>query len=97
VFTSERILKGTLSKISSKLQQSIIEISSHVKSIIAIIDLEREPTASKRTFYFFSFILLISVVFLSPDKIPMIFTPMQADIGISERAREIIKKLVLAS
>jgi hypothetical protein len=96
VFTSERILKRTPSKIRSNLQQSIIEISSHIKSIIAIINLEYEPTASKKTFYFFSFLLLISMIFLSPDKIPLIFAPMQADIGISEKAKELIEKLVLA-
>jgi len=97
VFSLERFSKGTLSRVRSKLQQIVIRISSQVKCITAIINLEDESTESKKVFYLFSLMLLISLILLSPDKILQTFTPSQTDIGILEKAQEItriIKKLI---
>jgi hypothetical protein len=88
----ERIFKETLSKVRFKLQQKVFEISSQVKSIIAITNPEDEPTESKKAFYLLSIMLFVSLIFLAPDKIPQIFT--QTGTEIFEKAQEIIKKLV---
>lgn len=88
----ERIFKETLFKVRFKLQQKVFEISSHVKSIAAIINPEDKSTESNKTFYLLSLMLFISLIFLAPDKIPQIFT--QTGTEIFEKAQEIIKKLV---
>jgi len=94
VLDSERMFKGTLSKVRFKLQQSVCEISSWVKSIAAIINQEDESTESKKVFYLLSFMLFVSLILLAPDKIPQTLTLTQAGTGIFEKAQEIIKKLV---
>jgi len=97
VFGLERFSRGTLSKVKSKLQQIVIRISSQVKFVAAIMNLEDESAESKKVFYLFSLMLLVSLIFLSPDKILQTFTPPPTDIGILEKAQEItkiIKKLI---
>jgi len=97
VFSLEKIVKGTLFKIKFKLQQSIFEISSWVKSLQAITNLEDESTEPQRAFYLFSLMLLMFLIFLSPDKIAQVFSFTQGDVGIWERPQEItkiIKKLL---
>jgi len=86
-----RIFKETLSKVRFKLQQSAIEVSSKIKGLAPIMNLEAESTESKKAFYIISLMLLISLIFLSPDKILQTFTPTQADIGIFEKAQAITK------
>jgi len=87
----ERISEGMLSRVSSKLQRTIIEISSHVKRVAKVVNLEDESTESKKVFYLFSLMVLISLILLSPDKIPQAITPSQTDNGILEKAQEIVK------
>ena len=88
----ERIFKETLFKVKSKLQQRVFEISSQIKSILAITNPEDESTESKKAVYLLSIMLFISLIFLAPDKIPQTFT--QAETGIFEKAQETIKKLI---
>jgi len=90
----KRIFKETMSKVKSKLQLWLIEISSQVKSIAEIINPEDESNESNKAFYLLSLTLFISIILLAPDKIPQIFTFTQAETGIFEKAQEIIKKLV---
>jgi len=62
-----------------------------------IITVENESTESKKAFYLFSITVLVSLFFLSPDKIPQIFTPSQTNMSITEKLQEavkIIKKLM---
>ena len=62
-----------------------------------MVNLEDESDESKKAFYLFSLMLLVSLIFLSPDKIPQAFTPPQTDIGVLEKAQEaakIIKRLM---
>jgi len=92
VLSLERVFKRALSKAKSKLQQSLINISSRVKGITAITSLEKETTDSKKAFYLFSLMLLISLI-LAPDKIPQALTPFQGDTEFFIRVQEIIKKL----
>jgi len=91
MFGLERIFKRTLSKIWPKLQQSAIEIFAQVKGIAALLNLENESVESKKAFYFLSLMLLISLIFLSPDKILQTFTPTHAETGILEKAQEVTK------
>jgi len=93
----ERIFKETLSKVRCKFQQCIIEISSHVKSIVAITSLKEESTVSNRAFYLLTLMLLVSLIFLAPDRILQTLPSTPADTGVLEKAQEItkiIKKLI---
>jgi len=94
VFDLERNFKETLSKVKFKLQLRLIEISSQVKSIVAITNQEDESTESNKAFYLLSLMLFVSLIFLAPDKIPQTFTLTHAETGIFEKAQETIKKLV---
>jgi len=97
VFGLERFSRGTLSNVRSRLQQIVIRISSQVKFVAAVINLEDESIESKKVFYIFSVMLLVSLIVLSPDKILQTFTPPPTDVGILEKAEEItkiIKKLI---
>jgi len=64
----ERALKDVLFKAKSKVQLFIRELNYRVKSFSAITNFEDESTKSKKTFDLLSLMLLISFVFLSPDK-----------------------------
>jgi hypothetical protein len=88
----ESIFKETLSKVKSKLQLWLIEISSQIKSIAAITNPGDESTESNKAFYLLSLMLFVSLIFLAPDKIPQTLT--QTETGIFEKAQETIKKLV---
>jgi len=90
----DRIFKETLSKVWFRLQQKVFEISSQVKSIAAITNLEDESTEANKTFYLLSFMLFVCLILLAPDKIPQIFTFTHAETGVFEKVQEIIKKLV---
>jgi len=89
----ERPFRRTMTKVKSELQQGFVKISSQVKGVMAVTSLENETTESRKALYFFSLMLLISLVFLAPDKIPQALTPSQTLTGIFERAQGIIKKL----
>jgi len=90
----EKIFKETLCKVKFKLQQKVFEISSRVKSRVAITNPEDESTESNKAFYLLSLMLFVSLIFLAPDKIPQTFTLTHAETGIFEKAQETIKKLV---
>jgi hypothetical protein len=89
-------LKNVLMKVSSqacsKLRQILFEICSQIREITSTAELEDESTGSRKVFYIISLILLIYIIFLSPDKIPQMVT--QTSAGIVEKAQEIIKKLI---
>jgi hypothetical protein len=87
----ERVVEKTLSKVWLELQNIRVRISTHFSFVAGVISLEDDSNESKRAFYLLSFMLLISLVFLSPDKVPQAFSPMQADNGIFEKAQEITK------
>lgn len=91
VFNLERIAEETLSKIWFKLRQIRARISPQISFISGVIDLEDESNESKKTFYLLSLMLLISLIFLSPDKVLQAFSPTQVDIGILEKAQEMAK------
>jgi len=90
----EEILKEALPNVKSKLQLCVMEISSRINNIVAITNLEGKSNESKKAFYLLSLMLLVSMIFLAPDKIPQTFAPAQAETGILEKAQEMIKKLV---
>jgi len=94
VFDLEGAFKETLSKVKSKLQLWLIDISSQVKSMTATTNQEDESAEWNKTLYFISLMLFISLIFLAPDKIPQTFTLPQAETGILEKTQEIIKKLL---
>jgi len=54
-------------------------------------NLEDESTESNRFFSLLSLMLLISLLFLSPDKIQQALTPTEMSTGIFEKAQEIAK------
>jgi len=86
-----------LSEVTSRLQKSVLDISSRIKGVAALVNLEDESTESKKAFYLLSVLLLIFFIFLSPDKLPQAFAHAQADIGFFERVHEltkIIRKLI---
>jgi hypothetical protein len=93
VFNLEKVVEGALSKAWLKLQQIRIRLSTQFSFIAGLVNFEDESTESKRTFYLLSFMLLISLVFLSPDKVLQTFSPTQADNGILEKAQEIAKMI----
>ena len=97
VFDLERVFKRKLSDAGSKLQQAAFRISSQVKCVASIINLEDKSDESNKTFYLLSLVLLISLIFLSPDKVPQTFSQGHAEAGILEKMQEvtkIIKKLM---
>lgn len=62
-----------------------------------MVNLEVESVEPQRTFYLLSLMLLISLIFLSPDKILQVLAPVQAESEILERTHEmakILKRLV---
>ena len=66
-------------------------ISTQINFISGVINLEDESNESKKAFYFLSLMLLISLVFLSPDKVLQAFSPTQVDNGILEKTQEITR------
>jgi len=91
VFNLERIAEETLSKIWFKLRQIHAKISPQINSISGVTNFEDESNESKKAFYLLSLMLLISLVFLSPDKVLQALSPTQVDNGILEKAQEIVK------
>ncbi len=94
VLRLERIFRKALLQVKCKLQLWFLEISSQVKSIAAVVNLEDESTEPNKTFYLVSLMLFVFLFFLAPDKIPQTFALTQTDMGILEKAQEIIKKIV---
>ena len=90
----QRILKEILSKIRIRLQHGFLEVTTQVKSVVTASNLDDESTESNRTFYLISLMLLISLVFLAPDKIPQAFSTAPANSGVLDKIQEIVKKAV---
>jgi hypothetical protein len=76
----------------SKLRQILFETCSQIREITSTAEMEDESTGSRKVFYILSLVLLLYIIFLSPDKIPQIVS--QTATGIVEKAQEIIKKLI---
>jgi hypothetical protein len=91
VFHLERAFKEKLSKVGFKLQQANIKIFAQAKSLATIINFEDESDESQKTFYLLSLILLISLIFLSPDKVPQTFSQGHPETGILEKMQEVTK------
>ena len=91
MFNLERVVEEALSKVWFKLQQIRVRIATQFSFIAGLMSLEDESNESKRTFYLLSLILLISLVFLSPDKLLQAFSPTQVDNGILEKVQQITK------
>jgi hypothetical protein len=92
-----KIFEDALSTAWFKLQQIRIKVFSEIKSFIAVVNLEDESNESQKTLYLFSLMLLISVVFLSPDRLGQALSPIQMENGLFERIEEtarIVKRLV---
>ena len=66
-------------------------ISPHIRFISGVMNLEDGPNESKKAFYLLSLMLLISLIFLSPDKVLQAFSPTQVDNGILEKTQEITR------
>jgi len=90
----KRLFKETLPKAKSKLLLWSIRISTQIKSITGAANSDDESTESSKAFYLLSLMLIVSLLFFAPDKIPQTFTLTQAQTGIFEKAQEIVKKLV---
>jgi hypothetical protein len=83
------VFKDALHALKSKLQCVLLELSLQRKKIAAIVSLEGETAETRRAFYILSLMLLISFIFLAPDKIPQTFAFRQPDNVIFEKVREI--------
>jgi len=90
-FDLERVFKVKLSELGSKLQQAAFRISSQVRCVASIINLEDTSNESNKTFYLLSLLLLISFIFLSPDKVSQTFSQEHAETGILEKMQKITK------
>lgn len=55
------------------------------------MNLEDESNESNKTFYLLSLMLLISLIFLSPDKVPQTFSQGHAEAEILEKMQDITK------
>jgi len=87
----EKELKKTLTNAKSRLEKGVFEISSRVKSVTSLIIVENECAETTKAFYILTILLLTSLIFLSPDKIPQMFAPFQTDTEIIERLQGVIK------
>jgi len=91
VFNLERVVEEALSKVWFKLQQIRVRISTQFSFIAGLMNLEDESNESNKTFYLLSLMLLISLIFLSPDKVPQTFSQGHAETGILEKMQDVTK------
>lgn len=91
MFNLERVVEEALSKVWFKLQQIRVRISTQFSFIAGLMNLEDESNESNKTFYLLSLMLLISLIFLSPDKVPQTFSQGHAETEILEKMQDITK------
>lgn len=92
-----RLLEKVAVKTEFKLQQMLCESLRRVKALVESLNAEDEDTESTTALYIFSFMLLASLVFLSPDKLPQVVMPSNVASEIVEKALDaarLIRKLV---
>jgi hypothetical protein len=80
-----------------KLQQMLCESLRRIKALFGSLNAEDEDTESMTALYIVSFMLLASLVFLSPDKLPQVIMPPNMGSGIVEKALDaakLIRRLV---
>jgi hypothetical protein len=93
----DSILEDLPHTLRLKLQHIALELSAQTERLKEFVTLESQTSESRKTFYLLSLMLLISFIFLAPDKIPQTFQLGRADNVILEKAREIagiLKRLV---
>jgi len=92
----EAIFNRWFSKARDRLRQIVFE-TSRIRGVTEITSLKDESNESKMAFYLFSLMFLVSLIFLSPDRILQTFTQMQSETGMFEKMQEVarvLKKLV---
>jgi len=87
------IFKRWFSNARDRFHQIVFEITSRVRSVTEITDLTGESGESRKVFYLFSLMFLVSVIFLSPDKILQIITSMNSETGMFEKMQDIARLL----
>jgi len=91
VFGLTDILEKVMFGVVSKLQQLPAQVSCHFESLVRAVNVEDETTQSTRVLYLLSLILVISLILLSPDKIPQILAHVQGDSELLGKAQEIAR------
>lgn len=92
--------KRTLKRVSLTFWSFLnngVEVSSRLKSLLTVFDLERESNESQKAFYFLSFMLIISLVVLSPDKIPQMLNSAATEGGsldLLKEAAQIARRII---
>jgi len=91
--TLEAIFRKWFSKARDKFHQVIFEITSRVRSVTETTSLTGESDESRKVFYLFSLVFLVSVIFLSPDKIPQMLASVNSETGMFEKMQEMARLL----
>lgn len=85
------VLEKAIFSVASKSQRLLAQVSCHFETLVRAVNVEDETMQSTRVFYLLSLIFVISLILLSPDKIPQILTHAQADSELLGKAQDIAK------
>ena len=91
VFLVVAIIEKVMFGFESRCQQLFAWIHCCLGSFIGATDAEDDTPQSARAFCVISLMLLFSMVFLSPDKIPQIVGPTQIDFEILEKVQCVLR------
>lgn len=80
-------------EIESKFQKLFTSLSYRFENLIGMMNDESETAQSPRVFYLISLVLLISLIFLSPDRILQVLPPFELNSGLLEKIQDMVRLL----
>lgn len=86
-----KMLSKVTSKVAFSLRQMLAEGVNKLEALVGVPNAEDDAADSTTALYFVSFMLLILLVFLSPDKIPQVLAPTQIDSGMLGKVHDVMR------
>jgi len=96
-FSLGKMLRKTASRFVFKSGQWLAEGVCQIKTLVGVLGSEDETVESAKILYLLSIVFLVSLAFLSPDKMSQLFAPSQPGFGIIEKVQDtakVIRKLI---